>query len=82
MSIFLYSIFCSVKIVLNKFVSVHKIVLRKKIYNLKSSKAPEIINVNSKYYIAEISEIEKRNRPFSDPEVQESLNTQLNFIFF
>ena len=50
------------------------------IYNLKSSKAPEIINVNSKYYIAEISEIEKRNRPFSDPEVQESLNTQLNFI--
>ena len=54
--------------------------LFKKIYNLKSSKAPEIINVNSKYYIAEISEIEKRNRPFSDPEVQESLNTQLNFI--
>tara|TARA_B100000242_G_C43035032_1_gene482498 strand:- start:465 stop:1919 length:1455 start_codon:yes stop_codon:yes gene_type:complete len=54
--------------------------LFKKIYNLKSSKSPEIINVNSKYYIAEISEIEKRNRPFSDPEVQESLNTQLNFI--
>ena len=54
--------------------------LFKKIYNLKSSKAPEIINVNSKYYIAEISEIEKRNRPFSDPEVQESLNTQLNFM--
>ncbi len=53
--------------------------LFKKIYNLKSSKAPEIINVNSKYYIAEISEIEKRNRPFSDPEVQESLNAQLNF---
>ena len=53
--------------------------LFKKIYNLKSSKAPEIINVNSKYYIAEISEIEKRNLPFSDPEVQESLNAQLNF---
>ena len=53
--------------------------LFKKIYNLKSSKSPEIINVNSKYYIAEISEIEKRNLPFSDPEVQESLNAQLNF---
>ena len=53
--------------------------LFKKIYNLKSSKAPEIINLNSKYYIAEISEIKKRIRPFSDPEVQESLNAQLNF---
>jgi len=53
--------------------------LFKKIYNLKSSKTPEIINVNSKYYITEILEIEKRNRPFSDLEVQEALNAQLNF---
>ena len=51
----------------------------KRIYSLKSSKVPEIINVNSKYYIVEILEIEKRNRPFSDSEVQEALNAQLNF---
>ena len=40
---------------------------------------PEVINLESKYYLAEISKIEKKNRPFNDPEVQESLNAQLSF---
>ena len=53
--------------------------LFKKIYNLKSTMSPEIINLNSKYYLAEISSIEKKNRPFEDPDVQEALNAQLNF---
>ncbi len=53
--------------------------LFKKIYNLKSSQTPEIINFNNKYYLAEISEIEKKNRSFTDPEVQRALNAQLSF---
>ena len=50
-----------------------------KIYNLKSIQAPEIINLDNKYYLVEISQIEKKNRPFTDPEVQEALNAQLSF---
>ena len=51
----------------------------KKIFNLKSLNSPEIINLNNKYFIAEITKIEKINRSISDPEVQEALNAQLNF---
>ncbi len=53
--------------------------LFKKIFNLKSLNSPEIINLNNKYFIAEITKIEKINRSISDPEVQEALNAQLNF---
>ena len=53
--------------------------LFKKIYNLKSIKSPEVINLNNKYYLAEISSIEKKNKPFEDLDVQEALNAQLNF---
>ena len=51
----------------------------KKIYNLKSEKSPEIINLDNKYYLAEIISVEKKNRPIDDPQVQEALNAQLNF---
>ena len=50
-----------------------------KIYNLKSIKSPEIISLNNKYYLAEILSIDKNNRSFNDPQVQEALNAQLNF---
>ncbi len=53
--------------------------LFKKIYNLKSVQVPEIINLENKYYLAEISKIEKKDRPFVDLEVQEALDAQLNF---
>ena len=53
--------------------------LFKKIYNLKSIKLPEIVSVDSKYFIAEIFKIEKKNRSIDDPEVQEALKAQLNF---
>ena len=53
--------------------------LFKKIYNIKMSQSPEIINVESKYYLAEIKDEEKKNRPMSDPEVLEALNAQLSF---
>ena len=50
-----------------------------KIYNIKSTKSPEIINLEGKYYLAEINNIEKKNKPITDPEVQEALNAQLTF---
>ena len=53
--------------------------LFKKIYSLKSIKSPEIVSEDSKYFIAEIFKIEKKNRLIDDPEVQEALKAQLNF---
>ncbi len=53
--------------------------LFKKIYNLKSVKTPEVITLDNKYYLAEISNIEKKNKSFEDPEVQEALKAQLSF---
>jgi peptidyl-prolyl cis-trans isomerase D len=53
--------------------------LFKKIYNLKITQSPEIINIESKYYLAEIKKQEKKNRPMNDPEVLEALNAQLSF---
>mgnify|MGYP001235326344 CR=1 FL=1 len=53
--------------------------LFKKIYNLKIPQSPEVIKIDSKYYLAEIKEEEKNNRPKNDPEVLEALNAQLSF---
>ena len=50
-----------------------------KIYNIKTPQSPEVINLESKYYLAEIKDEEKKNRPMNDPEVLEALNAQLNF---
>ena len=53
--------------------------LFKKIYNLKIPQSPEIINLEGKYYLAEIKDEEKKNRPMDDPEVMKALNAQLSF---
>ncbi len=53
--------------------------LFKKIYNIKMPRSPEIINIDNKYYLAEIKDEEKKNRPMNDPEVLEALNAQLSF---
>ena len=53
--------------------------LFKKIYNMKAPQIPEVISVDSKYYLAEIKDEEKKNKPMNDPEVLEALNAQLNF---
>tara|TARA_B100000575_G_scaffold278629_1_gene266142 strand:- start:34 stop:1437 length:1404 start_codon:yes stop_codon:yes gene_type:complete len=53
--------------------------LFKKFYNLSSSQSSELINFNNKYYLVEILKVEKKNRTFDDPEVQEALNAQLSF---
>ncbi len=53
--------------------------LFKKIYNLKKIKSPQIFNEDSKYFIGEVTDIEKKNKSYNDPEVQEALNAQLSF---
>ena len=53
--------------------------LFKKIFNLNSEQSPEILNFENKYYLAEITNIEKKNRDFNDPEVQQALQAQLGF---
>ena len=53
--------------------------LFKRIYNLKIPQSSEIINVDNKYYLAEIKNKEKKNRPMNDPDVLEALNAQLSF---
>ena len=50
-----------------------------KIYNIKTPQSTEVINLESKYYLAEIKDEEKKNRPMNDPEVLEALNAQLSF---
>ena len=53
--------------------------LFKKIYNLNSEKSPEVINLDNKYFLAEVVSVEKKNKLINDPEVQEAINAQLNF---
>ena len=53
--------------------------LFKKLYNIKMVQSPEVINIDSKFYLAEIKNIEKKNRSINDPEVLEALNAQLSF---
>jgi peptidyl-prolyl cis-trans isomerase D len=53
--------------------------LFKKIFNLKIPQSPEIITIKGKYYLAEVKDIEKKNRPMNDPEVLEAITAQLNF---
>jgi len=53
--------------------------LFKKAYNLSSVQSPVIINTDNKYYLVELTKVEKINKPLSDPEVQQALNAQLNF---
>ena len=45
----------------------------------KSVNSPEIINLGNKYYLAEVSNVEKKNKPLSDPDVQKALIAQLSF---
>ncbi len=53
--------------------------LFKKIFKLSSIQSPEIINVENKYYLIELINVEKKNKPYNDSEVQEALIAQLSF---
>ena len=53
--------------------------LFKKIFNLRNIKFPEVVNLDNKYFIAEVSNIEKITKSLNDPEVQEALIAQISF---
>ena len=46
---------------------------------MNSEKSPEVINLDNKYFLAEVVSVEKKNKLINDPEVQEAINAQLNF---
>ena len=50
-----------------------------KIYNMKSMKTVEVINLKGKYYLAEVRDVQKKNKSIDDPEVLDALNAQLSF---
>ena len=50
-----------------------------KIYNIKFTKSPEIVSIENKYFLVEIMDIEKKNQPLENPDVQKALDTQLSF---
>ena len=52
--------------------------LFKKVYNF-NVKSPEIVSLDNKYYIAEVSSVERKNKPLNDAEVQKALIAQLSF---
>ena len=53
--------------------------LFQKIYNIKITQSAEVLNIEEKYYLAEVLDVQKKDRKFDDPEVQEALNAQLSF---
>ena len=50
-----------------------------KIYEIKNQKSPEILKIGNKYFLAEIKNVEKRNRTIKDPDVLKTITAQLNF---
>ena len=50
-----------------------------KIYNIKLTLEPQVINLKNKYYLVEVKDIEKKNKSMNDPEVLEALKAQLSF---
>ena len=53
--------------------------LFKKIYAIKNEKSPEVLKVDNKYFLAEISSVEKNSRPMNHPKVLKAINDQLIF---
>ena len=48
-----------------------------KIFTIKNINTPELININNKYYIVEVSNISKKNKPITDPEVLDMIEAQI-----
>ena len=53
--------------------------LFKKFYAIKNENSPEIIKIKNKFYLAQVSSVEKISKKISDPDVSKSLKAQLNF---
>jgi len=53
--------------------------LFKKVFSIKNTNSPELIKIGSKYFLAEVLNVNKEKRKLNDPEVFKIINTQLEF---
>tara|TARA_B100000963_G_scaffold361426_1_gene396689 strand:- start:1787 stop:3241 length:1455 start_codon:yes stop_codon:yes gene_type:complete len=53
--------------------------LFKEIYKINDEKIPEIIKIDTKFFLAEVMSIKKNKRSINDPDVQKFIIGQLNF---
>ncbi len=53
--------------------------LFEKIFDIKKVNLPEIIKIDSDYFLSEIISIENLSKPINDPEVLKMINAQVNF---
>lgn len=51
--------------------------LFKEIFNLESLNKPELINIDNKYYLSEVSSIKKISRSLEDKQIKEAIVSQL-----
>ena len=51
--------------------------LFQKIFNSKNINEPELINLNNKYYLSEVQNVEKISRTLKDKEIKEAIVSQL-----
>ena len=55
--------------------------IQKKLFNkfflIKNLKTPELINLEQKYYIAEISSVNKKDGNINDPEIRDTIKNQI-----
>ncbi len=49
----------------------------KKIFEIENTKIPELINIDDKYYLAEIQSIQKKNLNIKNSDVQNAIKAQL-----
>ena len=52
-----------------------------KIYNIKDINKPELININNKYYLSEVLNIEKVLRTLKDIKIKEAITAQLKLKY-
>ena len=48
-----------------------------RIFSIKNTKVPELINIDNKYFIVEVNDLTKTNKLISDPEVQKIIKSQI-----
>ena len=61
----------------NKDILINDEILFSKLFNSTNLKKPELVNANNKYYLSEVTKIEKINRTLDDKEIKDAIISQL-----
>jgi len=61
----------------NKDILINDEILFSKFFNSTNLKKPELVNANNKYYLSEVTKIEKINRTLDDKEIKDAIISQL-----